>query len=164
MHCHLSKICNKSKKIKDIYILSPQFQVTYFILNIFSFKLHCILGQKILWTSWASNHLLMHLLESIFSLNHVIVRPIKIMNRADKNWAHFYKLFKAKRAQKLLGDWAPSHSKTWLLTSLIMVVEHFLSPHYLTSSYGPVLLTQIFWENSIWLFRWRPFNFRSSNL
>ena len=34
-HCHLSKICNKSKKMKDIYILSPQFQVTYFILNIF---------------------------------------------------------------------------------------------------------------------------------
>ena len=26
---------------------------------------------------------------SIFSLNNVIVRPTKIMNRADKNWAHF---------------------------------------------------------------------------
>ena len=25
----------------------------------------------------------------IFSLYHVIVRPTKIMNRADKNWAHF---------------------------------------------------------------------------
>ena len=25
----------------------------------------------------------------IFSLNPVIVRPTKIMNRADKNWAHF---------------------------------------------------------------------------
>ena len=24
-----------------------------------------------------------------FSLNNVIVRPTKIMNRADKNWAHF---------------------------------------------------------------------------
>ena len=26
---------------------------------------------------------------SIFSLNHVIVRLTKIMNRADKNWAQF---------------------------------------------------------------------------
>ena len=26
---------------------------------------------------------------STFSLNNVIVRLIKIMNRADKNWAHF---------------------------------------------------------------------------
>ena len=33
---------------------------------------------------------LMDLLElGIFSLYHVIVRSIKIMNRADKNWAHF---------------------------------------------------------------------------
>ena len=33
---------------------------------------------------------LMHLLEiSTFSLNNVIVRLTKIMNRADKNWAHF---------------------------------------------------------------------------
>ena len=32
----------------------------------------------------------MHLVEtSIFSLNPVIVRPTKIMNRADKNWAQF---------------------------------------------------------------------------
>ena len=32
----------------------------------------------------------MHLWKiSIFPLNHVIVRPTKIMNRADKNWAHF---------------------------------------------------------------------------
>ena len=32
----------------------------------------------------------MHLGEiSIFSLNNVIVRPTKIMNRADKNWSHF---------------------------------------------------------------------------
>ena len=32
----------------------------------------------------------MHLWEiSIFSLNNVIVRPTKIMNRADNNWAHF---------------------------------------------------------------------------
>ena len=36
---------------------------------------------------------LMHLVEnSIFSLNNVIVRPTKIMNRVDKNWAHFQKL------------------------------------------------------------------------
>ena len=33
---------------------------------------------------------LMHLLEiSTFSLNNVISRLTKIMNRADKNWAHF---------------------------------------------------------------------------
>ena len=33
---------------------------------------------------------LIHLLEiSIFSLNNVILRLTKIMNRADKNWAHF---------------------------------------------------------------------------
>ena len=25
----------------------------------------------------------------ILSLNNIIVRPTKIMNRADKNWAHF---------------------------------------------------------------------------
>ena len=32
----------------------------------------------------------MHLGEiSILSLNSVIVRPTKIMNRADENWAHF---------------------------------------------------------------------------
>ena len=32
----------------------------------------------------------LHILKiSIFLLNHVIVRPTKIMNRADKNWAHF---------------------------------------------------------------------------
>ena len=36
---------------------------------------------------------LMHLWEiSIFSLNHVIVRPTKIKNSADKNWAHFQKI------------------------------------------------------------------------
>ena len=34
--------------------------------------------------------LLMHLLEiSTFSLNNVIVKLTKIMNRANKNWAHF---------------------------------------------------------------------------
>ena len=33
---------------------------------------------------------LMHLLEiSLFSLNNVIIRLTKIMNRAKKNWAHF---------------------------------------------------------------------------
>ena len=33
---------------------------------------------------------LMHLLEmSTFSQNNVIVRLTKIMNRADRNWAHF---------------------------------------------------------------------------
>ena len=34
----------------------------------------------------------MHLWEiGILSLNNVIVRPTKIMNRADKNWAHVLK-------------------------------------------------------------------------
>ena len=34
--------------------------------------------------------LCLHLVEiSIFSLNNVTVRPIKFMNTADKNWAHF---------------------------------------------------------------------------
>ena len=33
---------------------------------------------------------LMYLLEiSIFSLNNIILRLTKIINRADKNWAHF---------------------------------------------------------------------------
>ena len=36
----------------------------------------------------------MHLVEiSIFSLNNVTVRSTKIMNRADKNWAHFKKWY-----------------------------------------------------------------------
>ena len=36
---------------------------------------------------------LLHLLEiSTFSLNNVIVRLINIMNRAEKNWAQFYKI------------------------------------------------------------------------
>ena len=46
----------------------------------------------------------MHLLEiSIFSLNYTIVRPTKIMNRADKNWAHFQKIkyFKNQSFQKI---------------------------------------------------------------
>ena len=46
----------------------------------------------------------MHLWEiSIFSLNNVIVRPTKIMNRADKNWAHFEKTkyFKNQSFQKI---------------------------------------------------------------
>ena len=32
----------------------------------------------------------MHLVEiSFFSLNYVILRPTKIMNRTNQNWAHF---------------------------------------------------------------------------
>ena len=35
----------------------------------------------------------MHLVElSIFSLNNVTLIPTKIMDRADKNWAHFLKI------------------------------------------------------------------------
>ena len=34
----------------------------------------------------------MHLVEIIFSLNNVIVRPTKILNRDDKNWAHLWKI------------------------------------------------------------------------
>ena len=47
---------------------------------------------------------LMHLLKiSIFSLNNVILRLTKIMNRADKNWAHFQeiKYFKNQSFQKI---------------------------------------------------------------
>ena len=46
----------------------------------------------------------MHLLEiSIFSLNNAIFRLIKIMNRVDKNWAHFKKIkyFKNQSFQKM---------------------------------------------------------------
>ena len=41
-------------------------------------------------------------MKSYFSLNNVTVRPIKIMNRADKNWAHFQKVkyFKNPNFQK----------------------------------------------------------------
>ena len=45
-----------------------------------------------------------HLWEiSIFSLNNIIVRPAKIMNRADKNWAHCQKRkqFKNQSFQKI---------------------------------------------------------------
>ena len=42
-----------------------------------------------------------HLVEiSIFSLNNVTVRPIKIMNRADKYWPHFLKIKYFKKIQK----------------------------------------------------------------
>ena len=47
---------------------------------------------------------LMHLLEtSIFSPNVYMVRLTKIMNRADKNWAHLYeiKYFKKQSFQKI---------------------------------------------------------------
>ena len=39
----------------------------------------------------------------IFSQNNVIVRLTKIMNRADKNWARFYKIkyFKTQRFQEI---------------------------------------------------------------
>jgi hypothetical protein len=55
----------------------------------------------------------MHLEKSIFSLNNVTVRPTKIMNRADKNWAHFYKkkvLQKSKFSKKkpFNKSWSPS--------------------------------------------------------
>ena len=38
----------------------------------------------------------------LFSLNNVTVRSTKIMNRANKNWAHFYrkKYFKNQNFQK----------------------------------------------------------------
>ena len=45
----------------------------------------------------------MHLMEiSICSLNNVTVRPTKIVNRAEKNWAHFQKIkyFKNQNFQK----------------------------------------------------------------
>ena len=44
----------------------------------------------------------MHLVEMNISLDNVTVRPTKIMNRADKNWAHFEKIkyFKNQNFQK----------------------------------------------------------------
>ena len=45
----------------------------------------------------------MHLVEiSIFSLNNVTVRPTKIMNRLDNNWAGFKKL------KYFYQSWSPS--------------------------------------------------------
>ena len=47
---------------------------------------------------------LMHLLEiSTFSLNNGIIRLTKIINRADKNWAHFKKIkyLKNQNIQKI---------------------------------------------------------------
>ena len=43
---------------------------------------------NIFWSTWASNHIIIciYLLEiSIFSLNHIIVRPTKIMNNLFKD-------------------------------------------------------------------------------
>ena len=41
--------------------------------------------------------------KSILSLNNVIIRPTKIMNIADKNWAHFQKTkyFKIQSFRKI---------------------------------------------------------------
>ena len=59
---------------------------------------------------------LMHLLEiSTLSLNNVIIRLTKIMNRADKNWAHFYKKsfkkLKIFRNSKMFSCWWNSWKK-----------------------------------------------------
>ena len=49
---------------------------------------------------------------SIFSLNHVIVRPTKIKNRANKNWEHFLKnkVFSKLNFSKTFFNksWSPS--------------------------------------------------------
>ena len=61
----------------------------------------------------------MHLLEiGIFSLNHVIVRPTKIMNRFDKNWAQYLenKVFQKSKFSKNII------CKSWSL-SLIFFTE-----------------------------------------
>ena len=49
---------------------------------------------------------------SIFSLNNVTVRHTKIMNRAKKNWAHYYKIkcFKKKYISESFFDKSWSHS------------------------------------------------------
>ena len=59
----------------------------------------------------------MHVLErSIFSLDNVIVRLNKIMNRADKNWAHFKKIKYSKASScEVFGSWKKTGiSKTGL--------------------------------------------------
>ena len=44
----------------------------------------------------------MHLWEiSIFSINNISIRPTKIMNRANKNWAHFWKTKYRKKIRKI---------------------------------------------------------------
>ena len=65
----------------------------------------------------------MHLVKiSIFSLNNVTVRPTKIMNRADKNWANFQKIkyLKNENFQKhlFIKSWSlsPIFSKNFLET------------------------------------------------
>ena len=47
----------------------------------------------------------------IFSLNNDIIRPTKIMNnRADKNWAHFYKTKYFKNQRFINENWSQKQS------------------------------------------------------
>ena len=60
-------------------------------------KTNTYASRRIFWVESVQDFLIkldmkpfMHLVEiSTFSLNLVIARPTKIMNRADKNWAQF---------------------------------------------------------------------------
>ena len=62
-----------------LVLLSKALQITKYVVETVQDFL-CELGMKPQ----------MHVLErSIFPLNNVIVRLTKIMNKADKNWAHF---------------------------------------------------------------------------
>ena len=64
--------------LRFVRFLWPQMHIAYILESVQDFLIK--LGIKPL----------MHLLEiSTFSLNNGIVRLTKIMNRADKNWAHF---------------------------------------------------------------------------
>ena len=55
-------------------------------------KQHRQIPFKIFKCSWPLEYASSGVEISIFSLYHVIVRVTKIMNRADKNWAHFWKI------------------------------------------------------------------------
>ena len=80
---------HKKKNLQHMYV-----PVTIHVRNIFSFD---ILSSRVFLVHTVQDFLIklgvkprMHLLEiDIFWLYHVIVRPTKIMNRANKCWAHF---------------------------------------------------------------------------
>ena len=51
---------------------------------------------------------------SILSINDVTVRAAKTMNRADKNWAYFYKIKYVKHQYfQIIKNWSPSPNFFW---------------------------------------------------
>ena len=77
---------------------------------------------------------IMHLVKiSIFSLNLVIIRPTKIMNRADKSWAHFVVSLRVTLfSEKMListrcihGFMSSMIKKSWTLSTLYSIITQF---------------------------------------